>query len=383
MSKIIYLDNNATTQVDKRVEKVTRVWQTNFYANPSSLHFFGQKIFEAITLSRKKIAEVINSKPDEVFFTASGSEGNNLCIKGYCEANKDKGKHIITSSIEHPSVINTCKHLEEQGFEVTYLPVDSRGFILAEDLNKAIRPNTILVSIMHANNEIGTIQDIVSFVKICNQHNIPLHTDAVQSFLKLSIDVEKLGIAMATFSGHKIHAPKGIGFIFKRKDIKIKRQIDGGGQEFGFRSGTENTPYIIGLNEAIQIFSQKDVRNMKNLQDYFIKELMKINSIHLNGPEDLTKRICNNINFSVANMEGEYLLNQLSRRKICISTGSACSSKSTKISPVLKAINCPTEYIHGNLRASLSKFTTKREIVIFLKELKNILKQNINSLKEV
>jgi len=377
------LDNNATTLVDKRVEKAMRSWQTEYYANPSSLHFFGQQISGAIVQARKEIAMSINADPEEIIFTASGSEGNNLCIKGYCEANQNQGKHVITSVIEHPSVLNTCKHLTEQGFEITYLPVDSHGFVKSEDLERAIRPDTIFVSIMYANNEIGTIQDLAVLIEICNRHNIIFHTDAVQSFLKLPFDVKKLGLAMATFSGHKIHAPKGIGFVYKRKNVQIRRQIDGGGQEYGLRAGTENTAYIIGLNKAVKLFLTKDIRRMAVLQDYTIKELCKIDSIRLNGPTDLTKRICNNINFSVANIEGEFLLNELSKRKICVSTGSACSSKSTKLSPILKAINCPAEYIHGNVRTSLSKFTSKGEIDVFLNALRDILKESDGILKEV
>ncbi len=381
MKKIIYLDNNATTQVDKSVEKEMRKWQTSMYGNPSSLHFFGQQISKVIEKVRLEIAEKINCEPDEIIFTVSGSEGNNLCIKGFCEANKEKGKHIITSSVEHPSVINTCKHLEEQGFEITYLPVDREGFVSPKELEKAIKSDTILVSIMHAQNEIGTIQDIENFVKICSKHNVSFHIDAVQSFLKLPLDVKELGLSMATFSGHKIHAPKGIGFIFKRRDIKIRRQIDGGGQEFGLRSGTENTAYIVGLSKAIKLFSNKDIEKMRVLQKFLIIKLSKMKNILLNGTKDLTKRICNNINISVENVEGEHILNELSKKGICVSTGSACSSKSTKVSPILKAVNCPSEFIHGNIRISISKFTSQKDIKEFFNAFVSITNSRNYNLK--
>lgn len=280
-------------------------------------------------------------------------------------------------------MLNACRHLEQQGFEVTYLPVDSQGFVAPESLEAAIRPETILVSIMHANNEIGTIQDIESFVKICDKHDIPFHTDSVQSFLKVPVDVKKLGVAMATFSGHKIHAPKGIGFIYKRADLAIKRQIDGGGQEQGLRAGTENTAYIIGLSKAIEMFSPEDVEKMKDLQSRVVKELTSIDGVRLNGPQDLAKRVCNNINISIENMEGEFILGELSNKGICISTGSACSSKSTKVSPVLMAINCPSEFIHGNIRISISKYTTEDEINALMSVLKGVLETNSNSLREV
>lgn len=383
MSRLVYLDNNATTQVDLLVEKEMRRWQTELYGNPSSLHFFGREVSGHLDQARRVIAESINCQPDEIIFTASGSEGNNLCIKGYCEANAGKGKHIVTSLIEHPSVINSCSSLEKAGFEVTYLPVDEEGFVSAESLEKNLRDDTILVSIMHANNEIGTIQKLSDLSAVCRKRNVFFHTDAVQSFLKVPFDVKKLGVDLATFCGHKIHAPKGVGFIFKSKDLKLMRQIDGGGQEFGLRAGTENIPYIMGLAKAVELFSIKDVAKIKVLQTYLIDELLRMKGIHLNGPADLENRICNNINISVQNMEGEFILSELSNRGICVSTGSACSAKSTKVSPVLMAIGCPTEFVHGNIRVGISKFTTREEVDLFLVNFGEILKEAAGTLNMV
>lgn len=373
MSKIIYLDNNATTMVAPEVIKSVGRCLEKFYGNPSSLHILGVEAMQSLQKARKIIADSINADSTEIFFTASGSEGDNLCIKGFCEMNKSKGNHIITSAIEHPAVINTCKHLEEAGFNVTYLPVDKDGFVDPGDIERSITPQTILVSIMLVNNEIGTIQDISAISEVCRRHNVFLHTDAVQAYSKVPIDVKKINLALATFSGHKIHAPKGIGFIYKRKDVTIKRQVDGGGQEMGLRAGTENLPYIIGLAEAVRISSEKEVNKMKELQKYAIEKILEIPGARINGPIDLVKRVCNNINVAFNSIEGELILNELSEQGICVSTGSACSSRSARLSPVLKAIECPVEYVHGNIRISTSRYTTKKEIDVFLKKLKDII----------
>jgi len=372
MSKFIYFDNNATTAVTPEVQKtITKALKS--YGNPSSLHFYGVQASEELQKARAEVARAINAHPEEIIFTASGSEGNNLCIRGFAEANKDKGNHIITTAIEHPSVINACKHLEEQGFSVTYLNVDSDGFVNLDELREAISDKTILVSIMYANNEIGTVQNLREIATICSEHNVSLHTDAVQGFTKLPFDVQTLPVSLATFAGHKIHAPKGIGFVYRRKEIKLRREIDGGGQEFNLRAGTENLPYILGLAKAVFLTTEKDVEHMKKLQKYLIDKLIQLPNIRLNGTTDLTRRICTNINISFENLEAEKLLNKLSDAGICVSTGSACSSKSTKTSPVLLAIQCPTEYIHGNLRISISKYTTKREVDYLLINLKRVI----------
>jgi cysteine desulfurase len=377
--QMIYLDNNATTQVAPEVVSEMLPYFLELYANPSSLHFFGEKVAERIRVARDVIAKSINASSDEVFFTASGSEGDNLCIKGFAEANQKKGKHIITSCIEHPAILNACAHLEQAGWKVTYLSVDSEGFVSTKDLENAITEETVLVSIMHANNEVGTIQPITEFARICHEHNVVFHTDAVQSFLKTGVDVEAMGIDMASFSGHKIHAPKGIGFIYVRKGIQLTRQIDGGGQESKLRAGTENTPYILGLAKAIELSTHEDINKMQLLQSYLIERLRAIDGVRINGPLNLEKRVCNNINFSTVKMAGDDLLKKLSTLKICVSTGSACSSKSTKVSPVLEAIKCPAEYIHGNIRVSLSKYSTKEEIDILFDALHQILRSSNTS----
>lgn len=371
--KSIYLDNNATTKVDPDVVKIMLPYFTEKYANPSSLHLLGQEVAESILMSRRIIAESINAKPSEIYFTASGSEGDNLCVKGFAEANKERGNHIITSIIEHPGILNSCKHLETQGFEVTYLSVDNEGFISLDELKKAIRPNTLLVSIMHINNEIGSIQPIKDIARICHNHGIVFHTDAVQSYQKARIDVRDFELDMASFSGHKIHAPKGIGFVYIKEGLKVTRQVDGGGQETKMRAGTENTAYIAGLAKATLLTTDKDRAKMQKLQKYLMDELENTSNIHINGPKNLSRRGINNINISSNRMEGAEILQKLSDRGIYVSTGSACSSKSQRVSPVLEAIGCPAEYIHGNVRVSLSKFTTKEEIDTFLTAFKDIL----------
>ncbi|MEK9161030.1 MAG: cysteine desulfurase family protein [Patescibacteria group bacterium] len=373
MGKLVYLDNNATTSVAPEVQRViTRALKE--YANPSSLHAYGIQASAKLAEARARIAASIGALPDEIIFTASGSEGNALCIRGFAEANKTKGMHILTTGIEHPAVIQSCKHLEEQGFSVTYLGVDEEGFVRIEELEAAIRPDTILVSVMHVNNEIGTVQDLKRIVAVCTAHQVPVHTDAVQGFLKEPFNVQEIGVALATFAGHKVHAPKGIGFIYRRKGVKIRREIDGGSQELGLRAGTENIPYILGLAEAVNQISSKDIARMKELQAYLATELLALPQVRLNGTHDFSKRVCTNINIAFENIEAEQLLNKLSARGICVSTGSACSSKSTKTSPVLLGIHCPTEYIHGNLRISISRYTTRGEVQYCVKELKNILR---------
>lgn len=377
MNNIIYLDNNATTAVSPDMQDVIKRY-LDIYANPSSLHFYGTRVSEDIQKAREKIARTINADPEEIIFTASGSEANNLCIKGYCEANKEKGNHIIVSSIEHPSVINTCKHLEKQGYTVTYLKVDKEGFVSVYDLEKAIKEETALVSVMHVNNEIGSIQDIERISEICIKHSIVFHTDAVQSYLKLPIDVKRMNISLASFTGHKVHAPKGIGFIFKKKGIKIEKQIDGGSQEYNLRAGTENVPYIMGLAEAMQEFSNTNLGHVKSLQRFLLDELLSIQGVRLNGPDNTDRRICTNVNVSFENLEAEIILQKLSEKGICVSTGSACSSKSTKVSSVLLAISCPVEYVHGNIRISLSKYTTKNDLEYFVTTLKDILANSLS-----
>lgn len=361
---MIYLDNNATTQVDPDVIEAMEPFFRTYFANPSSLHFFGHSVSDKVEEVRSLIAQNIGCNSDEILFTSSGSEANNLCLKGYAFANRHRGNHLITSTIEHVSVLNSCAFLESQGFEVTYLDVNEEGFIIPETLQKAIKEETILISIAHVNNEIGTIQPLNELLAVSG--DVPFHTDAVQSFLKTDFNVQNLNVALASFSGHKFHAPKGIGFIFKRKGIALAPQIHGGQQENELRAGTENVPYIIGLGKAIEKWDQKDVLHMKRLQTYLLGELKKIRGVKINGPEELDKRVCTNLNISLDVLEGESILHALSMDGICISTGSACHSKHSRISHVLQGIKCPPRFIHGNIRIGLSKYTSQQDVEAFL-----------------
>lgn len=375
MNNIIYLDNNATTQTCPEAVQVMNHAFTTSYANPSSIHQFGLQVLHEIEVARRTIANSINAEPEEIIFTASGSESNNLCIKGFCQADKSLRKHIITTPIEHPSVLNTCHSLSIEGYDVTYLPVNAEGFVTPESLRQAIRPDTLLVSIMHANHEIGTIQNLSELATICQKKNIDFHTDAIQSYLKEPLDVQKTPISLASFSGHKIHAPKGIGFIYKRKNVALRRQVEGGNQESKMRAGTENVAYILGLAKAVSQYCPETIQYMKSLQEYLLKELSSLPGCRLNGPANLDFRLCNNINISFISLEGEMMLNALSEAGIFVSTGSACSSRSNRFSAVLEAIRCPIEYIYGNIRIGISRFTQQNDLDVFLETLRTILSQ--------
>lgn len=344
---------------------------SHIFANPSSIHRFGNKARDNIQQVRHQIAKKINCKIDEIIFTSSGTESNNFCLKGYAFANKAKGNHIITSTIEHASVLNTCAFLEKHGFDITYLEVDSQGFVAPHSLEEKITDKTLLISIAHVNNEIGTIQPIEELVKV--SRGITFHTDAVQSFLKTNFDVQQLNIGLASFSGHKFHAPKGIGFIYKRSDIALEPLIHGGHQEMNLRPGTENVPYIMGLGKAIESIGEKEIFLMKELQKYFLEEIAQFPGTRINGPEDLNKRICTNLNISCDCFEGEFVLQELAKLGCYVSTGSACQSSHSRISHVLQAIKCPPRFIHGNIRIGLSKFTRKSDIQNFLDYFSSII----------
>ncbi|MBW3003957.1 cysteine desulfurase NifS [Candidatus Woesearchaeota archaeon] len=369
----VYLDNGATTKVEPEVVKVMQPFFTERYGNASSLHQFGTEARDAVERSRKIIAESINAEPEEIFFTSGGTESDNLAIKGIMEhCIAGKGKHMITSKIEHPAVLNTCKCLEKQGIEVTYLDVAKNGIINVEQLKKSIKKNTVLVSIMHANNEIGTIQPIKEIAKICKSKKVLFHTDAVQSYTKEKIDVKDMGIDLASFSGHKIHGPKGIGFLYKRKGVHICPLINGGGHESGIRPGTENVPCIVGLAKAIEVSKTSELNKMKKLRDKLIAGLKEIPESILNGHPE--KRLANNVNFCFKAIEGESLVLHLDQKGIAASTGSACSSHKLEPSHVLTAIGLPAEVAHGSLRLTLSKYTTEKEIVYAIKTIKEIVK---------
>ncbi len=368
----VYLDNGATTQVGKGVVKAMEPYFLKVYGNASSLHTFGQEAKKALEESRKIIAKKINAEPEEIIFTSGGTESDNLALKGIAFANKDKGKHIITTKIEHHAVERTCKFLESDGFKVTYLDVDKEGFINLEQLKDSITKDTILVSIIHANNEIGTIQDIESIGKLCKEKNIYFHTDTVQSLTKVPIDVKNQNITLASFSAHKIHGPKGIGALYIKKGTKIKKILDGGAQENNIRAGTENIPSIIGFAKAVEISKEDDLKRMEKLRDYFIERTLKeIPETKLNGPKK--ERLCNNINITFKYIEGEALLIKLDDKGIAVSTGSACSSRELKPSHVLTAIGLHPAMAHGSIRFTLSKFTTKEELDYTIKNVKEVV----------
>lgn len=380
LGKVIYLDNASTTRMqDDVVNKMINFYTEDFY-NPSSIYSSSQRIRTKVEECRALIATTLNAKNNEIFFTSCGSESDNWALKGIALAYASKGKHIITSKIEHHAVLNSAKVLEKNGFEVTYLDVDENGIVDIEALEKNIRKDTILVSIMYANNEIGVIEPISQIGSICKKHNIIFHTDAVQAYAHVNIDVNKENIDLLSASGHKFGGPKGIGFLYKRSNINIPSVIEGGSQEMNKRAGTENVAGIIGMSEAAKkAFENIDntTKYEKELRDYSINRILtEIPYCRLNG--DKYSRLSNNINISFNFIEGESLLLLLNKYGICASTGSACTSNSLEPSHVLLAIGLPHEIAHGSLRLTLSSQTTKEEMDFVIDKLKdsvNILRQ--------
>ncbi len=359
----VYLDNGATTMVPEKVVKKMEPYFTTQYGNASSMHQMGQEAKRAMEEARRVIANKINANAKEIIFVGSGSESDNLAIKGACHALREKeGKnHIITTKIEHHAVERSCGTLEKEGFNVTWLPVDNEGFIDLKELEKAITSKTALVTIIHTNNEIGTIQDIEKIGEICKKHNVLFHLDAMQSFTKIPIDVKKQNIDLLSFSAHKIHGPKGIGVLYVRDGVKLNKLIDGGSHEHNLRAGTENIPYIVGFAEAVKLSSYKDCKKIAKLRDRLIDGILKnIPNSYLNGPR--TNRLCFNANFRFDGIEGEALGMLLDSDGICTSTGSACSSKSLEPSHVLMAIGLSKEQANGSIRLTLSRYTTQEEI---------------------
>jgi len=367
MKKIIYLDNAATTPVDEEVAKVANEFMIKNYGNASTLYSLGRNARNAVESAREKIAKFLGVSSEEIFFTSGGTESNNLAIKGLALANPDK-KHIMTTVIEHPAVMETCRQLERQGYKVDYIPVDKEGIVNVDEIRKKIREDTLIVSVMHVNNEIGTIQPIEEIAEICRLKKVIFHTDAVQSFGKLKIDASKFDLLSA--SGHKINAPKGIGFLYVRKGVKINPIIHGGGQEKKIRSGTENVAGIAALKKAVELADKKmkNTAKTKKLQGKLINELLKIPGTRLNGSKE--KRIFSNVNISFDDAEGEAIVLLLDEKGICCSTGSACSSTSLKTSPVLRAIGLGDEEAHGSLRISLGWQNTDKEVNYAIKEIK-------------
>ena len=371
----VYLDNNATTKVDEEVVKAMIPYFSEYYGNPFSLHLFGNETGLAVTQARQTIADILKAKPNEIIFTASGSEADNLAIRGIAKAYKHRGKHIITSTIEHPAVKNTFMDLMEDGFEITMIPVDENGVMIMDEFKKALREDTILVSVMHANNEVGSFQPIEEIAKITKERKIIFHVDAVQTMGKVEIYPEKMGIDLLSFSGHKFHAPKGIGVLYKRDGVRLARIITGGNQEGKRRPGTSNVPYIVGLAKALEmaVSNMKEEWNREEtLRDYFEDEVSKrIPEIKINGKG--AKRLPGTSSITFKYLEGESMLLNLSLKGIAVSSGSACSSDSLQPSHVLLAMGVPAEFAHGTLRFSLSKYTTKEEIDYTIESLVEII----------
>lgn len=377
MEKMIYLDNAATTRTAPEVVEAMLPYFSELYGNASTVYEFGGKSKEAVSKARETIAHAIGAKDNEIYFTAGGSESDNWALKCTAEAYKDKGKHIITSKIEHHAILHTCEWLEKNGFEVTYLDVDEFGVVKLEELKKAIRSDTILISIMFANNEIGTIEPIAEIGKIAKEHGILFHTDAVQAFGQVPINVDELNIDMLSSSGHKLNGPKGIGFLYIRKGIKIRSFVHGGAQERKRRAGTENVPGIVGFGKAVELaistMEERTARERK-LRDHLIERVLKeIPFARVNG--DRTNRLPNNVNICFQFVEGESLLIMLDMKGICGSSGSACTSGSLDPSHVLLAIGLPHEIAHGSLRLTLGEDTTMEDIDYTVDAIKEIVTQ--------
>ena len=371
----VYFDNSATTKTDERVIEAMMPYITENYGNPSSIYKIGRENRKAVEEAREQVAKALNCESNEIYFTNGGSESYNTAIRGIAYAYKNKGNHIITSKIEHPAVLETCKQLEKEGFEVSYIGVDENGIIKLDELKNAIKPTTTLISIMFANNEIGTIEPIEEIGKIAKENNIFFHTDAVQAVGNVEIDVKKLNIDALSMSGHKFYGPKGIGALYVKKGIKFEKLINGGHQERNKRAGTENVAGIVGLGKAIELaYQELDEHNkkIKQLRDYYVEQVKaKIPYIRINGDE--TKRLPGNSNISFRFIEGEGLLLNLDLKGICASSGSACTSGSLDPSHVLLAIGLPHEIAHGSLRISIGKYNTKEEVDYLVENLVEII----------
>jgi len=377
--KEIYFDNSATTPVKSDVLNEMIPFLTTAYGNVSSLYSIGRKSKQAIESARKKVAEIINCDSKEIYFTAGGTESDNIAIKGFSYANKEKGNHIITSKIEHPAILESCRYLQNNGFEVSYINVNNDGIINIEDLKQAIKPSTILISVMAANNEIGTIQPIEEIAKIAHENNIVFHTDAVQAIGNMKIDVKKMQIDMLSLSGHKINAPKGIGALYVKNGIKIDKIINGGHQEKDKRAGTENVAGIVGLGKACEIANrniENHIKNLTKLRDYYIKKIQKEfpDKIRINGT--MEKRLPGNANVSFEGINSSELIFKLDENGICVSAGSACSSANSLPSHVLSAIKVPEKFLNSAIRITFGDNNTFDEIDYFVKVLKKFYKDS-------
>lgn len=377
MKKLIYLDNAATTKTSEEVVAAMLPYFTEYYGNPSSVYEFASESKKAVSNARRTIAETLGAQENEIYFTAGGSEADNWALKATAEAYQSKGKHIITTKIEHHAILHTAEYLEKRGFEITYIGVDENGVVKVDELEKAIRPDTILISVMFANNEIGTIQPIKEIGEIAKKHGVLFHTDAVQAYGQLPINVDELHIDMLSSSGHKLNGPKGIGFLYIHKGVKIRSFVHGGAQERKRRAGTENVPGIVGYGKAAEIaaktMKERTAKEIE-LRDHLIdRVLAEVPYTRLNGHR--TNRLPNNANFSFQFVEGESLLILLDNNGICASSGSACTSGSLDPSHVLLAIGLPHEIAHGSLRLTLSAETTMEDIDFVVDCIKQIIER--------
>lgn len=372
----IYLDNNATTKIDPLVLKEMMPFLTDYYGNPSSMHNFGGQVSSHIAKARHRLASLLNAQPDEIIFTAGGTESDNTAIHSALESQPGK-KHLITTRVEHPAILNVCRHLEERGYEVTYLDVDEKGQLNLDELRAALRPDTAIVSIMYANSETGVIFPMHEIAKIVKERGVMLHTDAVQAVGKIDLNLQKLPVDYLSLSGHKIHGPKGIGALFVRKGVPFRPHLIGGHQEHGRRAGTENTASIVGLGKAAELAQlNMDIENngVKHMRDVLEEGLLKsIPESIING--DTVNRLPNTTNISFKHVEGEAILLMMDGFGIAASSGSACTSGSLEPSHVLRAMGVPFTYAHGSIRFSLSRFNSDEEIKVVLKELPGIIKR--------
>ena len=374
---IKYFDNAATTKIDEEVFKEMLPYLTLEYGNPSTLYSIGRRAKEAIEKSRNRVAKVLNCNSKEIYFTGGGSESDNAIIRGIAYANKNRGNHIITSKIEHLAVLETCRQLEKEGFEITYLNVDEKGFINLGELENSIKDNTILISIMFANNEIGTIQPIEKIGNIAKKYKIYFHTDAVQAVGTEKIDVKKLNLDALSLSGHKIYGPKGVGAMYIKNNVRFNKFINGGHQEYNKRAGTENLAGIVGLGKAIELIHKnfdEDNKKILKLRNLYVDNIEKsINNIKING--DRNKRLIGNSSISFKNINGDKLLAKLDEKDICVSTGSACNSTSDEPSHVLISIGLEKQFISGTLRVTIGKNNTEEEVEYLIKSLIKIINE--------
>ena len=371
--KEIYLDNAATTKLDEAALKSMLPYFTEKYGNASSMHLKGNEAKKALEESRRIIAKSINANPNEIIFTSGGTESNNIALKGLFFSNYPEKNHIITTKTEHDSILNACKWLEKQGAKISYLDVDKEGFVDYKKIEKAITKKTFLVSVIHGNNEIGTINDLEEIGKVCKSKGVLFHTDACQTYTKVQIDVNKQKLDLVSLNSHKIHGPKGVGALYIKQGIKITPMTHGGGHERKIRSGTENIPGIVGFSKAVDIVNLKDIKKMEILRNKIINEILKISNARING--SMANRLCNNVNVSFNNIEGEAIGGLLEDHGIYTSSGSACMAHSLEPSHVLMAIGLSHVQANSSLRVSISKYTSEEEIDYFLKVLPGIIKR--------